>query len=149
MRICGREKRAAAEDVCGSARTGKENIMEKMGDSLKKIVLAGIGAVAITADKSKDVLEELVKKGELTVEQGKVLNEELKHKASQKMKETMTVKVTPENPDDMIDLVSKMTPEQLAQMKAKIAEMEQAAAEAEETKETEGTEEADSNGTAL
>ncbi|SHJ67961.1 phasin family protein [Hespellia stercorisuis] len=119
--------------------------MEKMGDSLKKIVLAGIGAVAITADKSKDVLEELVKKGELTVEQGKVLNEELKHKASEKMKEKMTVKVTPENPDDMIDLVSKMTPEQLAQMKAKIAEMELAAAEAEETK---GTEEADSNGTA-
>lgn len=101
--------------------------MDKMGESLKKIVLAGIGAVAITADKSKDLLEELVKKGELTVEQGKVLNEELKHKASEKVKEKMTVKVTPESPEDMIDLVSKMTPEQIAQMKEKIAEMEKEA----------------------
>ncbi|MDD2980746.1 MAG: phasin family protein [Hespellia sp.] len=105
----------------------RRTVMDKMGESLKKIVLAGIGAVAITADKSKDLLEELVKKGELTVEQGKVLNEELKHKASEKVKEKMTVKVTPESPEDMIDLVSKMTPEQIAQMKEKIAEMEKEA----------------------
>ena len=53
--------------------------MEKLSESMKKIVLAGIGAVATTAEKSKEVLDDLVKKGELTVEQGKVLNEELKH----------------------------------------------------------------------
>ena len=51
--------------------------MERLTDGLKKILLAGIGTVAVTAEKSKDVLDELVKKGELTVEQGKVLNEEL------------------------------------------------------------------------
>lgn len=48
-------------------------------NSLEKIVLAGIGAVATTAEKAKEVLEELVNKGELTVKQGKVTNEELKH----------------------------------------------------------------------
>lgn len=37
-------------------------------------VLAGIGAVAATKEKSEGILDELVKKGELTVEQGKVLN---------------------------------------------------------------------------
>lgn len=41
--------------------------------------MAGIGAVAATKEKSEGILDELVKKGELTVEQGKVLNEELKH----------------------------------------------------------------------
>ena len=51
--------------------------MEKLTDNLKKVILAGIGAVAITAEKSKDVLDDMVKKGELTVEQGKVLNEEV------------------------------------------------------------------------
>ena len=33
--------------------------MDGLGDNLKKLLLAGIGAVAVTAEKSKDVLEEL------------------------------------------------------------------------------------------
>ena len=41
--------------------------MERLTDGLKKILLAGIGTVAVTAEKSKDVLDELVKKGELTI----------------------------------------------------------------------------------
>lgn len=53
--------------------------MDGFGENIKKVLLAGIGAVAITTEKSKDLLNEMVKKGELTVEQGKVLNEELKH----------------------------------------------------------------------
>ena len=36
--------------------------MEKLTDGLRKILLAGIGTVAVTAEKSKDVLDELVKK---------------------------------------------------------------------------------------
>ena len=51
----------------------------ELGDGLKKLLLAGVGTVAVTAEKSKEILDELVKKGELTVEQGKVLNQELKH----------------------------------------------------------------------
>ena len=43
--------------------------MEKISDSMKKILLAGIGAAATTAEKSKEILDDLVKKGELTVEQ--------------------------------------------------------------------------------
>ena len=46
-----------------------------LGDGLKKLLLAGIGTVAVTAEKSKEILDELVKKGEITVEQGKVLNQ--------------------------------------------------------------------------
>ena len=60
--------------------------MEKISDSMKKILLAGIGAAATTAEKSKEILDDLVKKGELTVEQGKVLNEELKHNVKQTFK---------------------------------------------------------------
>ena len=61
--------------------------MDKLSDNLKKIFLAGIGAVAVTAEKSKDLLDEMVEKGELTVEQGKVLNEELKHNVKKTVKE--------------------------------------------------------------
>ena len=45
--------------------------MENLGDGIKKILLAGVGTIAVTSEKSKEILDELVKKGELTVEQGK------------------------------------------------------------------------------
>lgn len=49
-----------------------------MDINLKSIILAGIGSVAYTYEKSADMVETLVKKGELTINQGKELNEELK-----------------------------------------------------------------------
>ena len=45
--------------------------MDGFGESIRKILLAGIGAVAVTGEKSKEVLDDLVKKGELTVEREK------------------------------------------------------------------------------
>lgn len=96
--------------------------MEKLTDNLKKVILAGIGAVAITAEKSKDVLDDMVKKGELTVEQGKVLNEELKHNLKQTVKNNVKVKVT--TPEELSELLDKMTPEQLEALKAQIKEKE-------------------------
>ena len=46
------------------------------------------GAVAITAEKSQQAVEDLVKKGELTVQQGKSLNQELSRKAKEAAQET-------------------------------------------------------------
>ena len=102
--------------------------MEKISDSMKKILLAGIGAAATTAEKSKEILDDLVKKGELTVEQGKVLNEELKHNVKHTFKK---------DEQDPADVLKGMTPEQIEALKAAIANMEAKATEekAEETKE--------------
>ena len=63
-------------------------MMDKMiGDGLKKFLLMGIGAAAVTVEKSQQVVDELVKKGELTVEQGKELNQELKRNVKKSMDE--------------------------------------------------------------
>ena len=35
----------------------------KFGDGIKKFFLAGVGAVAITAEKGQEIIGELVKKG--------------------------------------------------------------------------------------
>ena len=51
--------------------------MDAISEGLRKLILAGIGAVAATKEKSEVILDELVKKGELTVEQGKVLNDKV------------------------------------------------------------------------
>ena len=34
--------------------------MEKFSDNIKKVILAGIGAAASTAEKSKDLLDEMI-----------------------------------------------------------------------------------------
>ena len=48
-------------------------------EGLRKVFLAGVGAVASTAENAKELIDDLVEKGELTVAQGRMLNEELKH----------------------------------------------------------------------
>lgn len=98
--------------------------MDGLGENLKKVMLAGVGAVAVTAEKSKELLDEMVKKGELTVEQGKVLNEELKHNIRQTMKEKVNVSLKPNSPEELQEMIGKMTPEQLADLKEAIAKME-------------------------
>lgn len=109
-----------------------ENIME-LGEGLKKILLVGIGTAAVTAEKSKEILDELVKKGELTVEQGKVLNQELKHNIKSTVKTAAdSVKESAARKNDQEELkatISRLTPEQLAAVKAQIERMQAEAAE--------------------
>ncbi len=58
-----------------------------MKEDLKEILLMGLGALNLTGEKAKELKEELLKKGNELYEQGKVKNEELKHK----IKESITV----------------------------------------------------------
>lgn len=99
--------------------------MDNLGENVKKLLLAGIGAVAVTAEKSKEILDEMVKKGELTVEQGKALNQELKHNIKKTVKEKVNVSVKPSSPEELSELLDKMTPEQLDCLKAQIQEKEE------------------------
>ena len=112
----------------------------ELGEGLKKILLVGIGTAAVTAEKSKEILDELVKKGELTVEQGKVLNQELKHNIKSTVKTAAdSVKESAARKNDQEELkatISKLTPEQLAAVKAQIESMQaEAAKEKEEASE--------------
>lgn len=95
--------------------------MLDLGENLRKLILAGVGVAAVTKEKGADVLNELVKKGELTIEQGKVLNEKLKHNIKDAIRENVTI-VTP--PDDVISAVDSLSDEQLEALKAHIAARE-------------------------
>ena len=50
----------------GESHENKEDEMAeyKFGDGIKKFFLAGVGAVAITAEKGQEIIGELVKKAE-------------------------------------------------------------------------------------
>ncbi len=54
--------------------------MESMDNYLRKILAAGVGAAELGYEKLGDIIDECVKRGEVTVEKGRALNEELKRK---------------------------------------------------------------------
>lgn len=89
-------------------------MLSAIGDELKKVFLAGVGAIAVTLEKSQELVEELVEKGELTIEQGKVLNEELKHNVKETMQEAGKRK------KDQAKDLEKMSAEELADLEQKI-----------------------------
>lgn len=96
--------------------------MSEISKELKNIILAGIGAVATTAEKSQEILKELIKKGELTVEQGKVLNEELKRNVC---KTSSCCQGEGGGKHGKHLDVENMTKEELAELKRRIEELEQ------------------------
>ena len=109
----------------------------EFGEGVKKIFLAGVGAAATTAETTKDIIDKLVEKGELTVEQGRGFNEELKRNAKDKIKEHVSVNVT-KNFSDAFDSVENMSAEELQKLKERIAEVEAANTNKAEEKEEDG-----------
>lgn len=92
-------------------------------NGIKKAFLVSVGAVATTAEVTKDIVEKMIEKGEQTVEQGKVLNQELKHNAKKKVKEHVSVEVTKKY-DDAFECVDEMSAEDLELLKERIAKAE-------------------------
>lgn len=115
--------------------------MEKLTDGLKKVVLAGIGTVAVTAEKSKEIIDEMAKRGQQTVEQGKVLNQELKHNIKETVKKTVGGTEEVPTQEALAAMLDKMTPEQIAELKEKLAAAEEAKAAEKADEETETAEE--------
>lgn len=98
-------------------------MIDKLSEDMKKIVLLGVGAAALTAEKSKDLIEELVKKGELSIEQGKVLNEELKHHIQTKVSDAKD-EVSRTRMNLLQDQIKRLSPEEIEQLKTVIKEQE-------------------------
>jgi polyhydroxyalkanoate synthesis regulator phasin len=94
----------------------------KLGDGLKKLVLAGIGAVAETTEKSSELIDNLAKKGEITIEQGKELNKELKHNLRQTIDNNQQ---KPDGSDDIGVKLAGMTMDELDALKAKIQQTQE------------------------
>lgn len=115
--------------------------MEKLTDGLKKVVLAGIGTVAVTAEKSKEIIDEMAKRGQQTVEQGKVLNQELKHNIKETVKKTVGGTEEVPTQEALAAMLDKMTPEQIAELKEKLAAAEKAKVAEKADKEAETAEE--------
>jgi len=99
--------------------------------SFEKIIMAGVGAITKTAETAGDMLDELVKKGALSVEQGKALNEELKHDIKKGV-DTAVQKVQTSAVSRFIDNMGKFSPEDIEKIRAKLDEIDNAKKEPDE-----------------
>jgi polyhydroxyalkanoate synthesis regulator phasin len=109
----------------GKFHKNKEDEMAdfKFGDGIKTIILAGVGAVAYSAEKGQEIIGELVKKGEITVEQGKDLSSDLQRSFKESMgKRGIDI-------DEISEKVSKMSSEELAKIKEQLANAEKLVSE--------------------
>ena len=79
------------------------------------IFLAGVGAMAITGEKAKEVLYTLIEKGGVTVEQGKDINRELQHKATETVSKVRA--------DTIAAAMKTMTAEERAEFAATVAKL--------------------------
>ena len=116
--------------------------MSNIGDGFKNIFLAGIGAMAYTGEKGKEIIDQLVAKGELTLDQGRELNEELQRKAGEATSniresalETRMSMMTPEERDAFAATAAKITAEQNAQAAEVEVEVEEVVEAVEEAAE--------------
>lgn len=94
----------------------------KLGDGLKKLLLAGIGAAATTAEKSSEIIDQLAKKGEITVAQGKELNRELKHNVKNTIKKNVNKGDGTEN---LGEKLASMSIDELEALKGKIDSLQE------------------------
>lgn len=78
-----------------------------MINDLKKMLLAGVGAVATTYEKASEVVDELVQKGKITVDEGKELSEELRRNFTSKASEKIN-ELKPLNKESLENVLSEL-----------------------------------------
>ncbi len=84
-----------------------------MKETLENVMLMGLGAMVMTSEKAKDLKKELLEKGEEAYKHGQVLNEELKHNISEKIKENVTVTVEKKlTKEDLVHKINELSEEE-------------------------------------
>ena len=91
-------------------------------DFFKKSMLAGIGLAVLTKEKAEKMVDELIKKGELTKKEGKETIKEFTEK-SKEFKKELTKKVE-KTVADTIEKLNIPTRKEFAALKSKIEKME-------------------------
>jgi polyhydroxyalkanoate synthesis regulator phasin len=103
-----------------------ENWADSLVNGVKKVLLAGVGAVAVVSEKVEEVVEDLVKKGELTVEQGKQLCEKIKQDIQEKADAAAAAAKEDDEASarDLVNSLDSLTPQERAALRARLEEMD-------------------------
>lgn len=97
-------------------------------DEIKKVLLFGVGAVASTYEKATEVVDDLVKKGKITIDEGKELGEELKRTFKEKAKKNEKSSNTNNN----IEVNNYVLRDEYEMLKARVYKLERLVSKEEE-----------------
>ena len=89
---------------------------------LKRLFLAAVGSAAVTYEKATKLVDEMVEKGKLTVEEGKELTEELKKTIQSKKEDLMPL--TKEDLREILNEMSFASKEDLYEVKERLNRLE-------------------------
>ena len=95
-----------------------------MEDLLKNIFFAGIGSLALSYEKTNDLIKDLVEKGKITVEQGKQLNEELKRVVENNEDNIQNSKELEDNIKNHLNSLNLATKEDIDNLNKRIDKLE-------------------------
>lgn len=94
-----------------------------MVDQLKKALLAGLGSAAYTYEKASKIIDEMVQKGKLTIDEGKELSEELKNDIISKSEKFKPV--TKKDIADILKDANFATKDEILDIKDRLAKLEE------------------------
>ncbi|MCA0385300.1 MAG: aspartyl beta-hydroxylase [Firmicutes bacterium] len=97
--------------------------MSEINHAFKNLFLSSIGAMVLTAEKSKSLMEQLINKGEITIEQGKILNQELKRNIEWVISETSTTSGEHVTFEEILSEVEQLNTEDLKTLHDKLNKM--------------------------
>ncbi len=106
-------------------------MMDQFGDELKKMLKAGLGAVAAGLEKGQDVIEDLARKGEPLYEQAKTAVADAAGKVKQAVSDGIEAMNAKPQVQELIDSLRGMGADAWKQVREALDEFEAQAAEAE------------------
>lgn len=100
-----------------------------MNNDIKNFFLAGLGSAAYTYEKATNLIDDFVKKGKITLEEGKDLSEELKRtvKSNKEAVPSSSKEKNPLTKEDMVLLLKEMnfaTKEDIEKLNKRLANLE-------------------------
>lgn len=90
----------------------------KINEDVRKVMMAGLGALSVLAEKTQETVDSLAKKGEEALDHGQVLNERLRHKIKQAFHDGKPD--TQPGKDDVLNALDRMSPDELREVKEKL-----------------------------
>ena len=110
-----------------------EHFKQNLTGGLRRLAMAGVGAITLTVDKSREIIDQLASRGEVTAAEGQAACDEL-HKKLAEQVSAFTQKLRADYEtlsfEQMLSRCQKLTPEQKQQLIDKLtAQLGEAAAD--------------------
>lgn len=87
-----------------------------MKETLKDVLLMGLGALSLTGEKAMELKNELLEKGTHMYQEGTIKNEELKRDIKEKIKEKTNIRFSKATKEDLVEILSTMDEKELEEL---------------------------------